>query len=559
MKVVKISNLFTSGTGVGDDDLAPDGVSLYERGSASTQYESLMFLGSGIVLSGDVEEYEERVDFSVVPGYFYLGDREFYAYNEKLTQVSHPVPSGEYNVIELQQFPDGPKPSYLDRILYLSDDVEDKRYGPSPILLSSLASGSLESLDVPLDTVISSTSGVCGGLGYRVDYSYHVSGEVISGEVDNYPGHFSPLQRFSKCYEYWREDDQVSPAEYEYDFKTNSVIIHKSGELTDEYIVEFEGTNEPFSSGLDLSTLVSYPENSIICLSTSETVSGEVGSVQVYTSKKRMYNETVTVSIEVKSINENRLGNIDLDIWLKRKDMTSTGTDLYREGEPLLYESGYVYDSLEIDTGLPQQASVYENELYVSSDHRIGGGCWVRGAGYLIVPGDYQSDTPMSGPGYHVTAVTDDVGFAHVQYIAPSGTLSTIELELEVTAGGVVGSADITLMSELGDVKAFVEDYYLYGYTYTSGEVVSSGDIDIPVPTDCVSPSSMELYYASDYLLDMYDGNDTTAYKPASFIYTEGMAPYVRFESVSPTDAFVIKYPKNVDVTKLDGRNSYGS
>jgi hypothetical protein len=559
MKTIKISDLFTPGTGVGDDDLSPVGVSIFEQGSAAEQYESLNFLGSGVVISGDVTTYEERVDFNVVPGYFYIGDREFYAYNEKVTQVSHPSQSGEYNIILLKDFPDGPKPSYLDRVLYMSDEVEDKRYGPSPIVVTTLSSGTLESLDVPLDTIINSSTGIGGRLGYRMDYSTNPSGDVVSGEVSDYPSYFSPLERYAKCYEYWRESSVVSPSEYEYDFKSNAIVLHTSGEVTDEYIVEFEGKNEPFSTGLDLSTLVSYPEDSIICLSPAEEVEEEIGSVQIYTSKKRMYNETITIAMEVKSTNGNRLRNIDLDIWLKRKDMISAGTTAYREGEPLLYESGHVYDSIEIDTGLPQQSTVRENELLIANDHRIGNDCWVRAAGYLVVPEDYQSETPVSGPGYHVTAVTDSMGFAHVHYTAPSGILSSIDLEVEVIASGEIGTADITLLADTTEVHGFVEDYYLYGYVHTSGVVMSSGSLDVLIPTDCSSPSSMILYYANDYFISLYDGTDPTGYNPSEFVHTEGAPPYVRFDSVSQTDGFVVKYLKDINTTKLDGRNSYGS
>ena len=559
MKTIKISDIFTSGTGVGDDDLSPAGVSLYEQGSAAEQYEELMFLGSGVVISGDVSTYEERVDFNVVPGYFYIGDREFYAYNEKVTQVSHPYPSGEYNIILLKDFPDGPRPSYLDKVLYLSDEVEDKRYGPSPITISTLSSGTLEDLDVPLDTIINSSTGIGDRLGYRMDYTTNPSGDVISGEVESYPSYFSPLERYSKCYEYWREDNVVSPSKYEYDFKTNAIILHESDELTDEYIVEFEGKNEPFSTELDLSTLVSYPEDSMICLSPADEVEEEIGSVQVYTSKKRMYNETITIATEVKSTTGNRLRNIDLDIWLKRKDMVSSSTTAYREGEPLLYDSGHVYDTLEIDTGLPQQSEVYENGLLIANDHRIDGNCWVRAAGYLVVPEDYQSEIPTSGPGYHVTAVTDDMGFAHVHYTAPSGVLSTIDLEIEVIASGEIGTADITLLSETEEVHGFVEDYYIYGYIHTSGTVVSSGSLDVLIPADCSSPSSMILYYASNYFMSLYEGADPTGYNPSEFIYIEGSPPSVRFDSVSQTDGFVVKYLKDINSTKLDGRNSYGS
>ena len=559
MKTIKISDLFISGTGVGDSDLAPAGISLYELGTGEEQYESLMFIGSGIVVSGEVDTYEERVDFSVIPGYFYIGDREFYAYNEKLTQVSHSVQSGEYNVISLMEFPDGPRPSYLDNVLYASSDTVDKDYGPSPIILIAISSGTLEDQDVPLDTVISSKTGINGYRGYRMDYTTNPSGTVISGEIDSYPAYFSPLQRFSKCYEYWREDNVISPDEYEYDFSSNSIVIHRSGYVDSEFIIEFEGTNEPFTTGLDLSPLVSYPEDSMICLSLSDSVEESPGSIQIYTSKKRMYNETTTIAMEVKSSTGNRLDGVELDIWLKRSDMTSVGTSLYREATPLLYESGYVYDSIEMDTGIPQQSPVYENELMVANDHRVDGKCWVRGVGYLTVSESYQSDESLNGPGYHVTAVTDSMGFAHIQYVAPSGEISTVDLEIEVSAAGITSSEDITLLSKLPEVYNFVEKYYAYEHIFTSGIVNISGSVDIDVPLRCSSPSSMELYYASDYLASLYSGADPTVYYPSSFIYNEGSLPSVRFSSVEATDIFIVKYLKDINITKLDGRNSYGS
>jgi hypothetical protein len=220
-----------------------------------------------------------------------------------------------------------------------------------------------------------------------------------------------------------------------------------------------------------------------------------------------------------------------------------------------------VYDSVEIDNSLPVQAEVFEDKLFIANSHRIDKECYVRAAGYLTVPESYRHENENYGPSYHVRTVTDSIGFAHVHYHAPSGVVGSVDISIDIIPSGAVGSVvvstDITLLSKTREAYYFADEYYFYGYLLDSGEVKTSGEVDITVPSGCVSPSSIELYYIGEFTNSLYDGTDLDPIHPVAF--SSGEPPYVGFEVSDNSAPYMIKYPKDINSTKLDGRNSYGS
>lgn len=558
MSILKVSDNFASGTGVGNNDAIPVGVSLYQQSSTEDEVDETMLVGSGLVLSGITEAYEERVDFYSAPGYIYLGDREFYMYSEKITQVSNAIESGTVLTIPLKDFPDGPRPVYFDDI-YKPGEEELITYGPAPIVVRKHPSGILSNLQVPYDQIINSRTGISGQVGYRMEYNTNRSGTVISGEVADFPWYVSPLNRFSKCYEQWRNDDIISPEFYEYDFATNAILIHpsgnvfSSGEINSEYVTEFEGANEPFMTGLDLSPLVTYPELSIICLSPDEdSKTEEVGSVRMYTAKTRVSNETVTIATEVKSKTGNRMADTTVDLYIERPDMESD-IDIPSplEGEPLYYGPHHSYDKVKLPS-----AGITEAGSVISTDHRIEGEAYIRAVGYLS--GIPESEESIQTVGYHLQATTDDMGVSHIYYVAPSGGVtSTIDLRIRAVAGEVETDSDISLLSSDDEYDIGSEQYGYKEWRYVSGILPQDGLAFIPIISGCVSPSSVTACKADDFSVSVSSGIDPTMALAIEF-RNISEHPYVGFNIYQSGIPLVVSYPMNINATKMDGRGIYG-
>lgn len=566
MSALKVSDNFLSGTGVGESDAVPVGVSLYKQVASEENIDETMLVGSGIVLSGLVEAYEEKVNFNTVPGYVYLGDREFYMFGDKITQVTKGELSGIVEdgtsgivlALRLKEFPDGVRPIYFEDIQSPGEE-EEISYGASPIIVRMYPSGTLHDIGVPYDYAISSEEGINGVLGYRMRYDLDPSGTVVSGEVADFPWYMTPLSRFGKMYDPWRNDSLIPPDLYEYDFLTNSILIHPSGEsfssgqLNGEYVVEFEGKNEPFETGLDLSPLTTFPELAIVCLSpTGDNVTEEVGSLKLYTTKTRVKNERVTIVVEARSKTGNRLGDTDVDFYIERPNMTAGVTlPAILDGKPLYYGPYHAFDEITLPS-----ADIIEDGAIIASDHRIDGKAYLRASGFL-------SGVPTNGEdlqevGYRVSAKTDSMGFAHIVYTTPSGgVFSTQDIQIRAKAGDIETITGISLLSEAEDLLLGTDQYEYNTILYVSGIVPMGGLAMVPVISGCVSPSSMTACRVDDFVTTLASDLVPTMAQALSFEVIAG-EPYVGFNLYESGVPLVVNYPMHINTTKLDGRSVYG-
>lgn len=548
-KKSNILSTFTSGTGVSENDITPVGIDLYHKAGVAGEIDSSMFIGSGIIMSGTTETYEEMVNFSVSPGYIYFGDREYYLFNNKYTQVSIAVPSGNVYVVPLKEIPDGIKPIYVDDLYYLGKE-EKIIYGASPIILHTHQANTLQQIGVPYDTIISSKYGISGQMGYRINYESNPSGEIISGEVSNYPWYFSPIERFAKTYEYWRDDNSlISIDNYYYDFNSNSIIINEDVS-NQEIAIEFEGTNEPLITGLDLSPLVTYPETSIISLSSSENFEEEIpGSINLHITKKRLRNETITIIAEVLSSAGNRLPNTNVDFYIERPDLEIAGeVPVPLIGHRVIYNNDFCIDRIEAP-----EAEIREAGLLVSNTRRINGEAYLPGVGFLTDI-DYVDDNENI-VGYSFSKKTDDMGFSHILYHVPSGIVSTTDISIKAIAGSVSKSEKVVLLSDNTINHYVTSDYNRDIWSLNSG-TINDNTLTIPLLSGCISPSSIEVMPADVFCSLMGTDNNIDMMYPTNFNITNNV-PYVDFTTYISGVPFVVKYPMGISNMKLDGRIKY--
>lgn len=485
---MKFSPAFSFGTGTGEDDLRPIGVTVIEDNTLETvnTLQDIVSMGSG-----EVTSYGRVVNLDILPGFFYVGDRECYLFNEKLSQVSRVTLSGGIYSIKLKAIPDGPlRAGYASAFSDEEEEIELMSRGSSPIFVHRFASGQLTSLGVPLNQLISSETGLSGIMGYT--RTSQPSGQIVSGDVANYPWYFSPITPYAKGYEYWRSSKTLPYDRYEHDVRSNSIYL--SGDvasLSDEYLIEYEGRNEPLLVPCDLSPMYRIPEGGIVCMTPSGVPSGEAPyRINTYLEKDILAGEVTTVGVEVVSELGNPLQGIPVRAFLRRKDFMITSGEVVYSGVVMLSGvmiSGEVVDEVRHILSIPvisgcnqlRDATHIYDEIVVPPGELSYGDVVTAGAarlsgnrvlipsiGYLSEPyasGDpYNLNRtpylmgyfPLQG-GYTFSGLTDSDGMVRIPYVVPPvfGPGGTVELVL--TANEINRIEEIVL-SERRD------DYY-YG------------------------------------------------------------------------------------------------
>lgn len=604
-KKLNIYKEFTFGVGTGEHDLLVTGISNRE------EYQGIDI--DGILGSGEIREtirnqgdYSQHMSFSITPGYFYVGDRECYAYGRKCTQITHPVyssgsidnpyPSG-IMYLALTEVPDG-MISYALPGIDNPGGKPDTSGGAAPINVSRFEPGVLSAHTPLYDTIIYHDTGVSSLPGYR---EIPETGEFIEGDDPTWPAYCSPLSRFTVFNSYWRENDpMLPPDQYIYDFEYNAIILYDSGTLDHEYIIEFEGLNEPFDiTELNISPLESWPENSILCLTLDDTNTAfteEPYEIVIHTSKTIVQDETIPIFIEVRSITGNRLEGEDIRIRIVRPEIAihpqqwSSGNAHYYEGSPYAVcssgnISGVIIDAVQFPSGV-----IYEGNVCIANEHRINNAAYVRSAGYLCYP--YNSDIYLSGSipeeaGYELVVTTDVNGIGTVWYHAPYTISSSFNIIIRAeipSNSGIIEELPIALISNTEEVcySLPVNDFWTDRYIREHFSI--SGEYCVRLPLDCISPSSAGVISIRDYCQALYSGVTPPYIYPSALfsgcvetsgeLFLSGDTEYtyslpwtehyryidVVYSDFTPSsgEPIVVHYPVNKATTRGDSRDTYG-
>ncbi len=546
----------TFGSGTGKSDIFPVAVVVDET---KNEYDSFEFVDDTLLLSGVLGEYLQRVDLLTTPGYFYLGDRELYLFGEKITQLSVPVQSGEQYTIKLFRIPDGACNDAARYYMNEYDEYDSVNLSASPIFIRRHPSGELSSMGIPFDVPISSISGLSGELGYRTGM-LNGSGVVLSGEPDSFPWYFSPLERFAKGYEFWRSGEVVPYDGYEYDLLTNTIILDEVEEGY-EYVVEYEGANEPTLCGIDLSPLVVYPESWVLCLSPSgELFPDEVASVNLLIASSRISGGICTVEAEVLGETGNRLSGREVEFSVGRRNLTlGNGGNIV----PLTLGTCTVlggYDMVYAPSGI-----IRHDGTTIASDHRLHLSALIPSAGYFCTSGGFPENNP-----YGSGTTTDRYGIASAPYLVPPSLSRTSNVVFTATCEGVSCSREVILVSEARDVVYSIDDMYQSDWMCTTGSVWESGRVAIPLPSGAISPSSVYLSTLSGIIDDLYLARFEEDYTKARQLGDFSGSGIVDIAFSGDTmllvydvpnysgEPLIVSYLTDVADTYLDGRNCYG-
>jgi hypothetical protein len=536
---------FRYGVGCGAKDLRISYKTLARRAGGETLNNSMLL--DEYMATSIYEDTSDPLGIYVIPGYCYIGDREIYVYNDKITEILPVITDETGTYIELTGRPDGIMPMYWDKFdtMYIDEEIE---YGYPPLLLYPLSSQTITDLRLYTETIISSTDGISiSDEEYGMGYSYDEYEYLFIGEVDNYPFYFSPLERFAKCPEYWREES-IAPLNYntyEYDLLTNRVYINVNP--NSEYIMlNYEGKNEPFQIDMSLSFLRNLPENFIVTLETNTDTGEETDRINIYCNT--VYSTgTMDIVIELLSTTGNRLIGKEAFISLKRKDIRTIVDSVDYTSEAYLYNSDYCIDIINMDP-----VELWENDTYISSDHRIDGNIYISGVGYLKDQDD--------NVGNNFILNSDNNGIIRINYIPPVN-LFNVDLELQVTSDEISEAYYFNIRSN--DTvpvysNSIKKDTWKYEYVQCIHTSTTS-NVKIIAPVDAISMGDILLNMFITSLSSQINSqniNDNLLYPIGVEISGDNII--CEYDLLYITNGiYFIKYLTSSDTIKGDGSRNY--
>lgn len=570
MRNLVTKSSWTTGAGVSEKDLYPSKVELVDN---QYLFESTAYIGGDALQSGDTQfTYIQETDVRVNPGFFYIKDREFYAYNEKITQFSRQQHNNNLSYVTLLELPNGTGTINYGEFLAgnYSNRTEDI-FGTPPIIVRYFPSGTLESIGVVFDEAISSRNGIDKQMGYRMD----LSGDIVSGDTDTFPDYFSPMSRFTKCPEYWVESNVLKYDEYSYDYLNNRIIM-ESGEPGTEYMIEYENLNIPFRSGIELNPLKTAPGDYVLVITPDDTEQNTVpGNVLIDLSNDITAGDQVNIRVRITDTNNLEISGEPVELSIFADDLTLSG-DSYvgvidgNMRTPYYFNlSGAMYDYIPAAPGdTISMAGI--SQLLTAQIVEDGTKFYIPSYGNLF-PYDYSPVEwrayNLSGCPYspYLSGATDDFGYFRAIYVPPAKILGDMNIKLRVKVAGLSdGIKEIRLSSNRGNKllqmykPSFTEylGYNTVAYDYGTTSVILKSPEDILFPTD------MSIYDATEYML-VIKGGAAPSKSNLVGMHISGDNMYIRLNELGSggydparTNA-IYRYKKRDEVNISDGRSVY--
>ena len=397
------SKAFTSGTGISSLDLRPLSVRSVDPSQDA--------INKAIT-------YEPSLYPTMLPGFFYVQDAEFYWYSRKCTEfLEAQYSAGTPVYLALNERPFGFLP-YIQYTGSKSDSRLDER-GMAPIIVRRHPKSDVFSKLVTKMSIYHDT-GVIKTLGYVLDPSSNVSlGDIKvipenaeSGDIYlNQTWGISPLTPYALCYSYWRNDAILRPDSYYYSTTDNTIVLLDETDPDQYfYVVEYEAMNTSFYADYDLNPMVNVPSESnclVIRINETKAAESEIPASLVWTASDTRVGrpkngvlvepafaplvhtdtgESIQLSVRVLSEQRNAMSGIHVTFTLGYRDVN--GADMLLSGAQLCSTSthsdaGYFsYYRVAADDADRR----YSGRAWTSSA-RVGGYAYIPAAGYFGVAG----------------------------------------------------------------------------------------------------------------------------------------------------------------------------
>jgi hypothetical protein len=567
MSNIKILEDFISGTGTGKYDLKPLDIEIYDN---QYKIDKTAYIGGSNVEAPF--SYIQNIDLRVVPGFFYIHDREFYLYNEKITQVSKATLDQEKGLykIELKELPNGAGTinfqKYIDN--ELSSRFDDPTGNP-PIIVQKYPEGTLSTLNVVFDEKISSRDGLSDGYGYIRE-----NGTVKPPSESTFPGLFDPFSRFEKCPDHWYENEHVLKfSDYYYDIKTNSIYLY-NGDPNSEYVITFENLNIPLRTRIDLNPLTTEPGNYTLVI-TPQEAEQIPAQIKITYSNDTTHSEPIAICISIKDSNNNPIANYEVSVELISDIIKHNGNYIVGTSRKTktFNSKGPKYDAISVAEG--DIVTFINTNTNISSNNIIRGDFLIPSIGVItdrdlrnvnLYDFSMQEDCPQP----FISKNTDNRGNIFLNYYPPGDFKFDQDISVKVKAGDITNTFIIKLTSKdwhrynIPGLKQ--KNIKIVPSTYHYDEILSTLIIKAPAPESTIFPTTLQAQNKDEFLMSLYHTVDTYPVEfisyPSDYSYENDEITLIFTQLGSSTndlqqDSVLIVYNITDRPTKLDGRGQY--
>ena len=439
------SKAFTSGTGISRLDLCPLAIKSVDPSQDA--------INKSIT-------YEPSLYPTLLPGFFYVKDAEFYWYSRKCTEFLEAQYSpGSAVYLAPNERPFGFLP-YIQYTGSKSDSRLNER-GAAPIIVRRHQKGSVFA-NLVRNNPIYHDSGVIKTLGYILDPSSNVAlGDIkVIPEADSDGDLYlqqtwgiSPLSPYALCYSYWRDDAILRPDSYYYSTADNRIVLLDEVNTDDYfYVVEYEAMNTAFYADYDLNPMVNIPSESnclVIRIDDAKATESEIPAALVWNASDTRVGRpktgtlvnaalsplihtddgsSIRLSVSVLSARRNVMSDIPVSFTLGYRDVN--GDDMVLTDAQLCETAQHPNDGYfsYYKIAADAQERRYSGRAWTSSV-RIDGYAYVPAAGY------FSGASGASGPSALVTS--DSSGVASVVFHIIPGSYYHGRIFVMATVGDI--------------------------------------------------------------------------------------------------------------------------
>jgi len=418
------------------------------------------------------EDKRNILDFELNPGHYYIGDKEYYLFSEKVTDLVYTTNKD----IPLKGFPNGYAPINL-----WGPFNEDQFCGTFK-----------DELLVQNKTMTS--------LYLNESSDYYESG--FSLETLCYPLKYNPYRPISELYSYWNKPSSSDesglwesgiwplpfhPLDFDYNLWDNKLELNTNSVTPGFYIVEYENTTLKTLTGSSFNPVTALVEEGLLVLS-SEKEDNVIDYIKILQTNNQIAFNKFTIIFEAYNFVKNKIINKYVDVSLKRNfydgngELLETQIDLY---------NGF-YNKFIINSISSSEREIVENNLVVGTIPAFQNYFVVKNEGLI-------SNEINDNYGFSTKVFINENGLGIIYFQIPSIEAKETEVEINILEDeSVIRKLNINNLNTIKKKSKLLTAGQKYNYISLllkndeNGSYISSTEIN--------NPSEIEIYSNKSFI-----------------------------------------------------------
>lgn len=479
------------------------------------------------------EDKRNILDFELNPGHYYIGDKEYYLFSEKVTDVIYTTSKD----IPLKGFPNGYAPINL--------------WGP---FTEDVFCGTFkDELLVQNKTMTS--------LYLNESSDYYESGFSLATLC--YPLKYNPYRPISELYSYWNKptvgDESglwesgiwpmpYNPLDYDYDLWDNKLQLNTNEITPGFYIAEYENTTLKTLTGSSFNPVTSLVEEGLLVLS-SEKEDNKIDYIKILQTNNQVAFNKFTIIFEAYNFVKNKIINKYVDVSLKRNfydgngELLETQIDLYNE-----YYNKFIINSIS-----SSEREIVENDIVIGTIPAFQNYFVVKNEGSI-------SNNLIDNYEFSTKVFINENGLGIIYFQIPSIAAKEVEVELNLLENDVVlKTLSINNLNTIKKKSKVLTAGQKYNYISL---LLQTDDIGTYISTTEINnPSEIEIYSNKSFIDNILNAIPLRKNNINNITFTNKEVKF--YISVNESDIdiryYIVRYIDNSeDFIFLDSTYVYG-